>query len=235
MLYNICYITSNWRLYNQRGFCYVARCLLYNKKWCYIAHPNLPDVRLAAQCQCDTIMIHGWTCCPSGHSTFTVESLSMPHTASHPGSLGHPNDRHRSPSLTRSPRLRSPRLSGGWPRCLGPGLTARLTFLPGPGLRLARTWVRLLIIRVLLSQIMSRWRRVDFSSPVTAWAGLALVSRAIRDSKKGGNIFRHRSSRDNKSNDGVQKRTVACDCQAGSWPRQAMIPGQPSSPVHVLW
>ena len=44
MLYNICYITSNWRLYNQRGFCYVARCLLYNKKLCYIAHPNLPDV-----------------------------------------------------------------------------------------------------------------------------------------------------------------------------------------------
>ena len=23
---------------------YVARCLLYNKKLCYIAHPNLPDV-----------------------------------------------------------------------------------------------------------------------------------------------------------------------------------------------
>ena len=43
MLYNICYITSNWRLYNQRGFCYVARCWLYNKKLCYIAHPNLPD------------------------------------------------------------------------------------------------------------------------------------------------------------------------------------------------
>ena len=44
MLYNICNITSNWRLYNQRGFCYVARCLLYDKKLCYIAHPNLPDV-----------------------------------------------------------------------------------------------------------------------------------------------------------------------------------------------
>ena len=46
MLYDICYyITSNWtwRLYKQRGFCYVARCLLYNKKLCYIAHPNLPD------------------------------------------------------------------------------------------------------------------------------------------------------------------------------------------------
>ena len=43
MLYNICYLTSNWRLYNQRGFCYAARCLLYNKKLCYIAHPNLLD------------------------------------------------------------------------------------------------------------------------------------------------------------------------------------------------
>ena len=43
MLYNICYITSNWRLYKQRGFCYVARILLYNKKICFIAHPNLPD------------------------------------------------------------------------------------------------------------------------------------------------------------------------------------------------
>ena len=120
-------------------------------------------------------------------STFTVESLSMPHTVPHTGSpsLGHPNDRHRSPSRTRSPRLGSPRLSGGWPRCLAPGLTARLTFLPGPGLRLTRIRVRLLIIRVLLSQIMSRWRRVDFSSPVTAWAGLALVSRAIRDGERG--------------------------------------------------
>ena len=45
MLYNICYITSNWRLYKQRGFCYGARCLPYNKKLWYtsIAHPNLPD------------------------------------------------------------------------------------------------------------------------------------------------------------------------------------------------
>ena len=32
MLYNICYITSNWRLYKQRGFCYVARCLLYTSQ-----------------------------------------------------------------------------------------------------------------------------------------------------------------------------------------------------------
>ena len=40
MFYNICYITSNWRLYKQRGFCYVARIMLYNKKICYIAHPN---------------------------------------------------------------------------------------------------------------------------------------------------------------------------------------------------
>ena len=43
MLYNICYITSNWRLYKQRDFYYVARILLYNKNVCYIAHPNLPD------------------------------------------------------------------------------------------------------------------------------------------------------------------------------------------------
>ena len=49
MLYNICYITSNWRLYNQRGFCYVASCLLSNKKFCYIAHPNLPDAPLTLQ------------------------------------------------------------------------------------------------------------------------------------------------------------------------------------------
>ena len=49
MLYNICYITSNWRLYNQRGFCHVARCWLYNKTLCYIAHPNLPDVRILAK------------------------------------------------------------------------------------------------------------------------------------------------------------------------------------------
>ena len=44
MLYNICYITRNWRLYKQTRFCYVARCLLYNKKLSYIAHPNLPYV-----------------------------------------------------------------------------------------------------------------------------------------------------------------------------------------------
>ena len=44
MLYNICYITSNCRLYKQRSFCYVARILLCNKKVCYIAYPNLPDV-----------------------------------------------------------------------------------------------------------------------------------------------------------------------------------------------
>ena len=36
MLYNICYIDQN------EG--YVARCLLYNKKIYYIAHPNLPHV-----------------------------------------------------------------------------------------------------------------------------------------------------------------------------------------------
>ena len=27
----------------QKGCCYVAICLLYNKKLCYIAHPKLPD------------------------------------------------------------------------------------------------------------------------------------------------------------------------------------------------
>ena len=43
MLYNICYLRSNWRLYNQRGSCNVAICLLCNKKLCYIAHPNLQD------------------------------------------------------------------------------------------------------------------------------------------------------------------------------------------------
>ena len=57
MLYIICYITSNWRLYNQWGFCYVARCLLYNKKLCYIAHPNLPDVEsesiMVVACVCE--------------------------------------------------------------------------------------------------------------------------------------------------------------------------------------
>ena len=37
------YITSNWRLYKQRAFCYAARCLLYNKNLCYIAHPSQPS------------------------------------------------------------------------------------------------------------------------------------------------------------------------------------------------
>ena len=41
MLYNISYTTSNLGLYDQRGFCYVARCLLYNKKLFYIAHPKM--------------------------------------------------------------------------------------------------------------------------------------------------------------------------------------------------
>ena len=38
MLHNI-----NWRLDKQRASYYVAICLLYNRKICYIAHPNLPD------------------------------------------------------------------------------------------------------------------------------------------------------------------------------------------------
>ena len=51
MLYNTCYITSNWRLHNQNGFCYVARCWLHNKKLCYIAHPNLPDANVWPSCK----------------------------------------------------------------------------------------------------------------------------------------------------------------------------------------
>ena len=59
MLCSISYKTSNWRLYNQRGSCYVtvAICLQYNKKYWYIAHPNLPDVRWSCdRCclECDT-------------------------------------------------------------------------------------------------------------------------------------------------------------------------------------
>ena len=40
MLYNICYITSNGRPYKQRDFCYVARCLLYNKKLYSTSQPS---------------------------------------------------------------------------------------------------------------------------------------------------------------------------------------------------
>ena len=42
-LYNICYITSNSRLYNKGSSCYVAIYLQCDKKLCYIAHSNLPD------------------------------------------------------------------------------------------------------------------------------------------------------------------------------------------------
>ena len=51
MFCSTCYIpyASNQRLYNQRGFWYVERFLLYNKKICYIAHPNLPDVEVQLQ------------------------------------------------------------------------------------------------------------------------------------------------------------------------------------------
>ena len=44
MLYNICYITSNWSQYKKKGCCYVALSWLYNKKLCYSEHPNLPYV-----------------------------------------------------------------------------------------------------------------------------------------------------------------------------------------------
>ena len=46
-LHNICYITSNSWLYNKGGSCYVAKFLLCNKKLCYIAHSNLPDVKFS--------------------------------------------------------------------------------------------------------------------------------------------------------------------------------------------
>ena len=138
MLCNICYIT-NWRLYNQRGFPYVARCLLHNNKLCYIAaiiiaHPNLPygyvaryeSVGLPASqlCaySCSAGFIYHQTSAWHGHELAKGISFRIPAPPPRPSS-GSDSRRRRQLTITAAACCR--RLRRPLPKSCSPRATHR--------------------------------------------------------------------------------------------------------------